>query len=162
MGRQDWFLNWLWSSYLYINAKKKHDYNRFYIFLKNLRIFDPSKFFAITWSLVPSLLVTYLICVVTPITNSNFHTYYSHFKQLPGVVATYKQNKYVLYDKGIIPNSISAYHHPPCKEWGEGGRSIDVSHTSQLKAFIYLSDSSSGFGFRIWISGFSIRPSEPS
>ena len=37
-------LNWFWSSFLYINAKK-NDYNRFYIFLKDLKIFDPSIFF---------------------------------------------------------------------------------------------------------------------
>ena len=58
MGRQAWFVNWFCSSYLYINAKK--DYNRFYIFLKDLRIFvNPSKFFTIT-----RVLVTSLLCLV--------------------------------------------------------------------------------------------------
>lgn len=43
------------------------------------------------------------------------------------------------------------------EKWGGGG-SIDVNHTSQLEAFIYLSSSSSnsdsGSGF--WISKFSL------
>ena len=52
MGRQAWFLDRLWSSYLYISSKK-NDYDRFYIFLKDLRIFDPSKFFLVTRFSVP-------------------------------------------------------------------------------------------------------------
>ena len=110
------------------------------------------KFFS-SYSVSCSLLVTSLLCVVTPITNSNFYTYYSHFNQFPDVVATYKhkQIKYVLYNKSIIPNSISTYRHPSCEECREGRRSIDVNHTSQLHSFLR-------FQFRIWISGFSIRP----
>ena len=71
-------------------------------------------------------------------------------------------SKYVLYNKGIIPNSISEYHHPSCEECWEGRRSIDVNHTSQLEVFIYFSGSGSGSGFRfrfrIRISRFAIRP----
>ena len=40
----------------------------------------------------------------------------------------------------------SAYHHPSCEECKEGRRSIDVNHTSQLEAFIYLSGSGTGTG----------------
>ena len=69
MGRQAWFVNWFCSSFLYINTKK-YDYNRFNIFLKDLRTFGPSKVFPVTRFVVTSLLVTSLLCVVTPVTNS--------------------------------------------------------------------------------------------
>ena len=88
-----------------------------------------------------------------------FHTYYSHFKQMPGIVATYKQKQICLYNKGIIPNSISAYHHPSCEECREGRRGVDVNHTSLLKAFIYLSDSGSGSGSG---SGCGFRIPDPN
>ena len=119
MGRQAWFLDRLWSSYLYINSKK-NDYDRFYIFLKDLRIFDPSKFFPVTRSLVSLLLVTSLNRVVTLIANSNFHTYYSHFKQMPGIVATYKQKQIYLYSGSRFPRFPYAqydyqYHRVKCK-----------------------------------------------
>ena len=56
-----------------------------------------------------------------------------------------KKSKYVLYNKGIIPNSISTYHHPSCKECTEEGRSIDVNHTSNLKDSFICPDSGSRF-----------------
>ena len=93
------------------------------------------------------MLVTSLLFVVTPITNSNFHTHYSHFNQFSDVVAAYKHKQICLYSESIIPNSISEYHHPSCEECREGRRSIDVNHTSQLEALIYFSGSGSGSGF---------------
>ena len=137
-GRQAWFLNGFGIPF-YISMLK-NDYNQFYIW--------PLKFFS-SYSVSCSLLVTSLLCVVTPITNSNFYRYYSHFNLFSGVVTTYKHKQ--MYNKSIIPNSISAYHHPSCEECREGRRSIDVNHTFQLKPFIYFSSSRSG-------SGFSIRP----
>ena len=97
-----------------------------------------------------------------------FHTYYSHFKQMPGIVATYKQKQICLYNKGIIPNSISAYHHPSCEECREGRRVLISIILPNLKhSFICpipvpvpvkvpapVPDS----GFQIQISSFSIRP----
>ena len=102
------------------------------------------KFFS-SYSVSCSLLVTSLLCVVTPITNSNFHRYYTHFNLFSCVVTTYKHKQ--MYNKSIIPNSISAYHHPSCEECREGRRSVDVNHTFQLKPFIYFSSSRSGSGF---------------
>ena len=55
--RQACFVNWFCSSYLYISTKKT-DFNRFYIFLNDLRIFNRSKFFFVTRFSVTSLLVT--------------------------------------------------------------------------------------------------------
>ena len=57
MGRQACFGNWFSSSYLNISAKK-NDFNRFYIFLKDLTIFDRSKFFLVTRFSVTLLFVT--------------------------------------------------------------------------------------------------------
>ena len=51
------FVNWFCSSYLYINTKET-DFDQFYIFLNDLRIFDRSKFFLVTRFSVTSLLVT--------------------------------------------------------------------------------------------------------
>ena len=51
------FVNWFCSYYLHISTKR-NDFNRFYIFLKDLRIFDRSKFFLVTRFSVTSLLVT--------------------------------------------------------------------------------------------------------
>ena len=69
--RQACFVNWFCSSYWYISAKET-DFNRFYIFLNDLRIFDRSKF------LLPllrySLLVTSLLCLVTPGGDDKFDT----------------------------------------------------------------------------------------
>ena len=63
--RQACFVNWFCSSYLYINTKETN-FNRFYVFLNDLRIFDRSKFFLVTRFSVTSLLVTSLLCLVTP------------------------------------------------------------------------------------------------
>ena len=43
MRHQAWFVNWFCSSFLYMNAKKT-DYNRFYICLKDLKIFPITRF----------------------------------------------------------------------------------------------------------------------
>ena len=55
--RQACFVNWFGSSHLYIRTKN-YDFNRFYIFLKDFKIFDPWKFFLVTRFSVTSLLVT--------------------------------------------------------------------------------------------------------
>ena len=55
--RQACFVNWFCCSYLYINTKEI-DFNRFFTFLNDLRIFDRSKFFLVTRFSVTSLLVT--------------------------------------------------------------------------------------------------------
>ena len=55
--RQACFVNWFCSSYSYISTKET-DFNRFLIFLNDLRIFDRSKFFLVTQFSVTSLLVT--------------------------------------------------------------------------------------------------------
>ena len=59
---------------------------------------------------------------------------------------------------GSCPNSISAYHHPSCEECREGRRSIDVNHTCQLEAFIYLSNSGFGSGSGSGFLGFHTPP----
>ena len=41
------FVSWFCSSSLYISTKK-NGFNRFYIFLKDMRIFDPWKFYLVT------------------------------------------------------------------------------------------------------------------
>ena len=131
-----------------------------------------------------SLLVTSLLCIVTPITNSNFHTH-SHFNLFPGgLLWPTNKSKCVLY---IIRASSeaqfkekndnfdvlctrtfskkSSQYLPPSilrgmQRWEEEYRC--QSYFPTWRAFIYLAGSGSGSGSGFRISWFSIRPTHLS
>ena len=138
----------------------KNDYNRFYIFLKDLKIFDPSNFFPIKPSLICCWLLRCFLC-----SNTHNKLKFSHVLLTFQAIARYcrdlqtKSNRFCIIR---VPSQTQSQHiviHLARNADKGGGVLMSIIPPNLNHSFISpVPVPDSGFRFQIRISGFSIRP----